>query len=200
MKADTTHDLTVGGADLAAQAFEAGLVDECHLFFWPVVLGGGKTPSPGTRVSTFNCSMSDAPAAESSTFTTAWPTSVWDHLHGAAGCPTSPQQTRSEVQLELAGEAIAESGASPAEPIVYEGIRNRYLPEYDFRGKSSQHKSHYALMAAAMVRAGVYPDLVDEAYGWGPDDMWDYAFYALLLYARVASERTGRPLEPLEPR
>jgi len=105
-----------------------------------------------------------------------------------------------EVQLELAGEAIAESGASPAEPIVYEGIRNRYLPEYDFRGKSSQHKSHYALMAAAMVRAGVYPDLVDEAYGWGPDDMWDYAFYALLLYARVAAERTGRPLEPLEPR
>ncbi len=47
MKADTTHDLTVGGADLAAQAFEAGLVDECHLFFWPVVLGGGKDALPG---------------------------------------------------------------------------------------------------------------------------------------------------------
>jgi dihydrofolate reductase len=46
MKADTTHDLTVGGADLAAQAFEAGLVDECHLFFWPVVLGGGKNTLP----------------------------------------------------------------------------------------------------------------------------------------------------------
>src|ERR1022692_4713454 len=30
MKADTTHDLTVGGAHLAAQAFEAGLVDEGH--------------------------------------------------------------------------------------------------------------------------------------------------------------------------
>jgi dihydrofolate reductase len=46
MKADTTHDLTVGGADLAAQAFEAGLVDECHLFFWPVVLGSGKNALP----------------------------------------------------------------------------------------------------------------------------------------------------------
>ena len=46
MKADTTHDLTVSGADLAAQAFEAGLVDECHLFFWPVVLGGGKNALP----------------------------------------------------------------------------------------------------------------------------------------------------------
>ncbi len=46
MKVGETRDLTVGGADLAAQAFEAGLVDECHLFFWPVVLGGGKHALP----------------------------------------------------------------------------------------------------------------------------------------------------------
>ena len=29
--------------------------------------------------------------------------------------------------------------------------------------------------------------------GWGIDDMWEYAFYA--LYGRVAAERTGRPVE-----
>ena len=46
MKAGAAHDLTVGGADLAAQAFAAGLVDECHLFFWPIVLGGGKHALP----------------------------------------------------------------------------------------------------------------------------------------------------------
>jgi dihydrofolate reductase len=46
MKAEATGDLTVGGADLAAQAMVAGLVDECHLFFWPVVLGGGKRSLP----------------------------------------------------------------------------------------------------------------------------------------------------------
>ena len=46
MKASADHDLTVGGADLAAQAIEAGMVDECHLFFWPVVLGGGKHALP----------------------------------------------------------------------------------------------------------------------------------------------------------
>jgi dihydrofolate reductase len=46
MKAEEALDLTVGGADLAAQAFAAGLVDECHLFFWPVVLGGGKDALP----------------------------------------------------------------------------------------------------------------------------------------------------------
>jgi dihydrofolate reductase len=46
MKADAAHDLTIGGAALAAQAFQANLVDECHLIFWPVVLGGGKHALP----------------------------------------------------------------------------------------------------------------------------------------------------------
>jgi hypothetical protein len=52
-------------------------------------------------------------------------------------------------------------------------------------------------MAAAMIRAGVYPDLLDEAYGWGLEDMWEYAFYALLVYARIAAERTGRSSEAI---
>jgi dihydrofolate reductase len=38
--------LTVGGAQLAAQALKAGLVDECRLFVWPVILGGGKPALP----------------------------------------------------------------------------------------------------------------------------------------------------------
>ena len=46
LKAAASSDLTVGGANLAAQAFKAGLVDECHLFIWPVVLGGGKPALP----------------------------------------------------------------------------------------------------------------------------------------------------------
>jgi dihydrofolate reductase len=47
MKAEEGQVFTVGGAELAAQAFEAGLVDECHLFIWPVALGGGKDALPG---------------------------------------------------------------------------------------------------------------------------------------------------------
>jgi dihydrofolate reductase len=47
MKASAISDLTVGGAHLAAQAFEAGLVDECRLYVWPVILGGGKPGLPG---------------------------------------------------------------------------------------------------------------------------------------------------------
>jgi dihydrofolate reductase len=46
LKAAATRDLIVGGPNLAAQAFKAGLVDECHLFIWPVVLGGRKPGLP----------------------------------------------------------------------------------------------------------------------------------------------------------
>jgi hypothetical protein len=99
------------------------------------------------------------------------------------------------VFLELAAEAIGKSGETQVEPISYEGIRERYLPEYEFHGKSQQHKSHYALTGAAMIRAGIYPDLLDEAHWWGDEDLWRYAFYALLAYARAAADRTGRTVE-----
>ena len=46
MKASATCDLTVGGAILAAHALKAGLVDECHLFIRPILLGGGKPALP----------------------------------------------------------------------------------------------------------------------------------------------------------
>jgi dihydrofolate reductase len=46
MKAEGSADAMVGGADLAARAFRAGLVDECHLFVAPVVLGNGKPGLP----------------------------------------------------------------------------------------------------------------------------------------------------------
>jgi dihydrofolate reductase len=46
LKAAATSDLIVGGPTLAAQALKARLVDECHLFVWPVVLGGRKPALP----------------------------------------------------------------------------------------------------------------------------------------------------------
>ncbi len=46
MKASAALDITVGGPDLAAQAIRAGLVDECHLFVAPIVVGGGKRALP----------------------------------------------------------------------------------------------------------------------------------------------------------
>jgi dihydrofolate reductase len=46
MKASAGRDVTVGGPDLAAQAIKAGLVDECHLFVTPIVVGGGTRSLP----------------------------------------------------------------------------------------------------------------------------------------------------------
>jgi len=46
MKASQARDITVGGPDLAAQAIKAGLVDECHLFVAPIVVGGGNQSLP----------------------------------------------------------------------------------------------------------------------------------------------------------
>jgi dihydrofolate reductase len=48
-KAAATDDLLVGGPNLAAQAFRAGLVDECHLYVWPVVLGGRNPALPAAN-------------------------------------------------------------------------------------------------------------------------------------------------------
>jgi dihydrofolate reductase len=42
LKATARRDLAVGGPELAAQAVEAGLIDEYQLFLVPVVVGGGK--------------------------------------------------------------------------------------------------------------------------------------------------------------
>ena len=44
LKQRSAADVSVGGAQLAGEAIRAGLVDECHLFLHPIVVGGG-TPS-----------------------------------------------------------------------------------------------------------------------------------------------------------
>jgi dihydrofolate reductase len=46
LKAAAGADLSVGGPGLAAEALKAGLVDECHLFLSPVVVGGGNRAFP----------------------------------------------------------------------------------------------------------------------------------------------------------
>jgi dihydrofolate reductase len=42
MKRESAHDIMIGGAELASVALAADLVDECHLFLYPVLVGGGK--------------------------------------------------------------------------------------------------------------------------------------------------------------
>lgn len=46
LKATTGPDILIGGPDIASHAFRAELVDECHLFLAPVIVGGGKQSLP----------------------------------------------------------------------------------------------------------------------------------------------------------
>ena len=46
LKETSQSDITIGGAELAGQAIAEGLVDECHLFLGPVLVGGGKRALP----------------------------------------------------------------------------------------------------------------------------------------------------------
>lgn len=44
--ASSTQDVTVGGPGLAAEAFRAGLVDECHIMFVPTIVSAGTKSLP----------------------------------------------------------------------------------------------------------------------------------------------------------
>jgi dihydrofolate reductase len=46
LKEAAEQDILIAGPELAAHAFRAGLIDECHLFLAPVILGGGKPALP----------------------------------------------------------------------------------------------------------------------------------------------------------
>jgi dihydrofolate reductase len=49
LKRESGHDIIIGGAELAGLALESDLVDECHLFLNPVIVGAGK-PAFGAAV------------------------------------------------------------------------------------------------------------------------------------------------------
>lgn len=46
LKKTAQQDIAIGGPALAAHAFRFGLIDECHLFLTPIVVGGGKPCLP----------------------------------------------------------------------------------------------------------------------------------------------------------
>src|SRR3954451_217601 len=67
------------------------------------------------------------------------------------------------AMLELAATALELACPSGAQPLTYEGLRERYLPEVTFRGRVDHRGSQYALYAAACLRGGLQPDLIGDA-------------------------------------
>ncbi len=70
------------------------------------------------------------------------------------------------AMLELAVTALDLASAPGSAPLEYEGLRERYLPEIGFRGRVQHRNSQYALYAAACMRGGLQPDLLNDAGWW----------------------------------
>jgi hypothetical protein len=98
--------------------------------------------------------------------------------------------------LELAVTALDLACPSGVEPLEYEGLRERYLPEVTFRGRVEHRSSQYALYAAASMRGGLQPDLLSDA-GWWQTPLWQYAVFAVVIYSRAAAERLAAPVEEI---
>jgi hypothetical protein len=50
------------------------------------------------------------------------------------------------------------------------------------------------VLAAAALRGGAEPDLLDEVTWWQTDDFWQYALFAAVAYVRAAADRACRCL------
>jgi hypothetical protein len=115
---------------------------------------------------------------------------IFEILSGLAPLHPRNDTFPGEVFLHLAADALEWCGASRAEPLPLEGLRERFLPECAFRGRQNA-KLQYAVLAAAAVHGGTEPDLLDEVAWWQADDFWQYAMYAAVGYIRAAASRAG---------
>ena len=95
--------------------------------------------------------------------------------------------------LHSAADALAWCGASRADPLPLEGLRERFLPEAASRGRQNA-KLQYAVLAAAAIHGGTEPDLLDEVAWWQTDDFWQYAMYAAVAFIRAAASHASVPV------
>ncbi len=96
--------------------------------------------------------------------------------------------------LELAMTALDLTSIPGSEPLQYEGLRERYLPEVEFRRRAEHRNSQYALYATACMRGGLQPDLLNDT-GWWQTRLWIYAVYATVIYSRAAAARRSTTVE-----
>jgi hypothetical protein len=104
---------------------------------------------------------------------------IFEVLSGLASLHPQNDTFPGEVFHDLAADALEWCGASRAEPLPLEGLRERFLPERflpeaAFRGRQNA-KLQYAVLAAAAVHGGTGPDLLEEVASWQADDFWQYA-------------------------
>jgi hypothetical protein len=86
---------------------------------------------------------------------------IFELLSELAPLPPRDNTFPGEVFLHVAADALDWCGASRADPLPLEGLRERFLPKRPFRGRQKT-KFQYAVLAAAALHGGTEPDLLDE--------------------------------------
>src|SRR4051812_17785737 len=78
----------------------------------------------------------------------------------STACPRWPLSPSSIAawELSLAVTALVLACPSGTQPLEYEGLRDRYLPEVALRGRVEHLNSQHAMYAAACIRGGLQPD------------------------------------------
>jgi hypothetical protein len=118
---------------------------------------------------------------------------VWELVSELALLHRRDDTFPGEVFLRLAADALDWCGASRADPLPLEGLRERFLAERAFRGRQNS-KFQYAVLAAAALHGGTEPDLPGEVAGWQAGDFWQYALFAAVACIRAAAGRAGVPV------
>jgi len=96
-----------------------------------------------------------------------------------------------DILLDLAADIIEESGATRERPLDTEQIRRRLLPEDRAHTRAQHLKVEFAIRAAAMIRAGVDPALLDNVSWWAVNDLWLWSLEAVVVYTRAAADHAG---------
>ncbi len=91
----------------------------------------------------------------------------------------------------MAAAALGLAVLPGTEPLEFEGLTDRFLPDQMLTGRTLRQRTHYAIHAAACLRGGLLPDLLREAGGWDTG-LWTYAISAVVLYTRAAADRLGQ--------
>jgi hypothetical protein len=126
-------------------------------------------------------------------YSTDWLATLTSSTCRAAWHPCTCKTTRSLARRSFTLPRTPWTGATQADPLSLEALRERFLPECNFRGRQNS-KLRYAVLAAAAVHGGAEPDLLEEFATWRADGFWQYAMYAAVAYIRAAASRKGVPV------
>ena len=115
-----------------------------------------------------------------------------DELHDRVGvCFGYGSELDARVLLDLAALAFLACGASSADPLEFDELERRYLPDSTVRGNTAHQKRRYAVTAAILIASGVEPE---DTSWWKVNDLWSHAFDAAVAFVRAASQRRQLPI------